>query len=86
MYEIEYTIYPDGRVEQLVKGIKGPKCLEVTKEINEKLGEVTETKPTPEYYEQEVEVSLNAEEHQTVGWSGSSGWGASGDSEDLPEW
>jgi len=45
-----------GRVEEVVRGVKGEACLEVTAAINEALGEVIATKPTEEMYEQEVEV------------------------------
>ena len=36
--EIEFTINPDGSVGIAVKGAKGKKCTEITKEIEEALG------------------------------------------------
>ena len=56
MIEIEFTIHSDGRVEQTVKGAKGRQCIDITEKINEALGEVYETEPTVEMYEQEVVV------------------------------
>merc|ERR1719164_255866 len=62
MEELEFIIHPDGRVEERVRGVKGNNCVEVTAKINEALGEVIESKPTKEMYEQKVTVS----EEQTV--------------------
>jgi hypothetical protein len=71
-----------------VTGIKGNNCVEVTAKINKALGEVYETKPTKEMFEQKVEVSVDATVSE--GWGGSSTWGsgsgASSDSGDLPSW
>jgi hypothetical protein len=83
--ELEFIIYPDGRVEERVRGIKGANCQEVTAEINKALGEVYESKPTKEMFEQKVELSVDAE--NTVsdsGWgTGSSTWGSSSDDGDA---
>jgi hypothetical protein len=43
-------------VEQLVQGVKGKQCLEITAAIEEALGEVVSQKPTEEMFEQEVTV------------------------------
>ena len=45
---VKFRIYPDGRVEETVSGIRGSDCTKVTEELNEKLGKVTQTKPTEE--------------------------------------
>ena len=42
---VKFRIYPDGRVEETVSGIRGSDCTKVTEELNEKLGKVTQTKP-----------------------------------------
>ena len=55
--QIEFKIYPDGRVEELVRGVKGNNCHKVTEKINEQLGEVVASKPTEEMYEQELQVT-----------------------------
>lgn len=52
--EIEFTIGPDGNVGISVKGAKGKKCTEITKEIEEALGIVTNRTYTGEYYEEET--------------------------------
>lgn len=36
--QIEFKIYPDGRVEETVRGVKGNNCHKVTEKINEALG------------------------------------------------
>jgi hypothetical protein len=46
---IEYTIRPDGTVEERVEGIAGPRCELVTEGFEESLGEVTERVYTAEY-------------------------------------
>ena len=51
--EIEFTINPDGSVGIAVKGAKGKKCTEITKEIEEALGIVTNRTYTGDYYQQE---------------------------------
>lgn len=55
--QIEFKIYPDGRVEELVRGVKGSNCHKITEKINEQLGEVVVTQPTEEMFEQEVQVT-----------------------------
>jgi hypothetical protein len=55
--QIEFKIYPDGRVEELVRGVKGNNCHKVTEKINEQLGEVVSTRTTEEMYEQELQVT-----------------------------
>ena len=37
---VKFRIYPDGRVEETVSGIRGSDCTKVTEELNEKLGKV----------------------------------------------
>lgn len=53
-YEIDIEVRPDGSVGLGVKGAKGKKCKEITKFLEEALGDVTHVEPTPEYYEEEV--------------------------------
>jgi hypothetical protein len=54
--EIEFTINPDGSVGIAVKGAKGKKCTEITQEIEEALGIVTNRTYTSEYYQQEEQI------------------------------
>ncbi len=51
--EIEFTINPDGSVGIEVKGAKGKSCMELTREIEEALGIVSNRTYTSEYYQQE---------------------------------
>ena len=74
--ELEFIIHPDGRVEERVRGVKGIECAALTEEINKALGEVYETKPTNEMYEQKVEVEVEAEATVSEGW-GTTSWGQS---------
>jgi hypothetical protein len=55
-YEIEFTIADDGKVSFEVKGLKGKRCLEVTKEIEQALGIVVNREHTSEYYQQDVQL------------------------------
>lgn len=48
---LEFTIYPDGRVVETVKGIKGENCAKLTEDIEDKLGTVTSRKHTDERYQ-----------------------------------
>lgn len=54
--EIEVVIKPDGSVTFEVKCAKGPSCMDLTRAIEQSLGEVVETERTPEFY-QEAEES-----------------------------
>jgi len=74
--QIEFKIYPDGRVEETVRGVKGNNCHKVTGKINQALGEVVATRPTEEMFEQDVTVQTTL--YQTTAsdsdWEGSSTW------------
>lgn len=72
--QIEFKIYPDGRVEETVRGIKGENCHKVTEKINEALGKVVATQPTAEMFEQEVEVENTLYNKESSSWEGSSSW------------
>mmetsp|Transcript_26847 Transcript_26847/g.73841 ORF Transcript_26847/g.73841 Transcript_26847/m.73841 type:complete len:136 (-) Transcript_26847:323-730(-) len=70
---IEFKIYPDGRVEETVKGVQGESCLEVTRSINEKLGNVISTSPTEEMFQEEVTIDQTLYNSNTEGGSGDGG-------------
>ena len=61
-HEIEFTIDDNGNVSFEVKGVKGSKCLEITKEIEEVLGLVVNREHTAEYYQTEVQQSETIEQ------------------------
>ncbi|MHC4831509.1 MAG: DUF2997 domain-containing protein [Planctomycetota bacterium] len=53
-HEIEITIDDDGNVSFEVKGVKGKKCLEITKDLEEALGMVKSREHTGDYYQTDV--------------------------------
>ncbi len=61
-HEIDITIDDDGNVSFEVKGVKGKKCLEITKELEEALGIVKDRRKTGEYYETEVTYGRHIEQ------------------------
>ena len=65
---IKFKIYPDGRVEETVIGIKGEECLKVTEEINDKLGKVVSTQNTEEMMEQPVTDQNKVYESNKAQW------------------
>ncbi len=50
--QIKFTIRQDGLVSEEVLGVVGDTCQDLTKSIEEKLGEVTYVETKPEYYQQ----------------------------------
>ncbi len=78
MEQIEFKIFPDGRVEEIVRGVKGNNCNKVTEDINQALGEVIISQPTEEMFEQPIVLDNTLT--QTLGdvggdsWEGQSSW------------
>ena len=62
---LEFIIYPDGRVVETVKGIKGEQCTQLTAEIEDKLGNITYREDTDERYQTTTE---NAKQPQWDRW------------------
>jgi len=50
-FKVEFTINPDGTVEEKVIQGGGKSCLEVTKQIEESLGGGRSTELLPEYHQ-----------------------------------
>ena len=48
---IRFRIRPDGRVEEVVEGIAGHGCEQLTERIEEKLGVVQQRQPTSEAFQ-----------------------------------
>lgn len=71
---IEFRIFPDGRVEEIVKGVRGVNCNKVTEEINAALGKVIDTVPTEEMFEQELTINTEVTISEGSDWEGSSSW------------
>ena len=55
---IKFTIRQDGTVTEEVMGVIGNQCQEITKSIEEKLGNVVYVEPKPEYYQSQENVTL----------------------------
>jgi hypothetical protein len=58
---IRYRILPDGQVEQLVEGVAGPSCEQLTERIEARLGRVQQRQRTVESYQT---TSIAAEDSQ----------------------
>jgi hypothetical protein len=50
--ELVIHIAPDGSVSVEVKGVPGPECTEVSKFLEDSLGEVIQRERTSEYYQE----------------------------------
>jgi hypothetical protein len=79
--ELEFIIYPDGRIEERVLGVKGADCQKLTEKINQELGEVYSTEATAEMFEQPVQVNVEEEVENTQ-----SAWSDSGSSYGGSTW
>ena len=61
---LKFTIRQDGLVTEEVFGAVGNECQDITKSIEEKLGNVTYVETKPEYYQQE-NVTLQHNKNKT---------------------
>ena len=64
---LKFNIRQDGTVSEEVSGVVGNQCQEITKSIEEKLGNVNYVEVKPEYYQSQENVTLqhNQNENQT---------------------
>ena len=69
METLEFIIYPDGRVKEMVTGVIGRSCEEVTRKIEEQLGNVVSREATSDYYAQTVQQSAMTETQTQVSYS-----------------
>lgn len=60
MEELEFVIYPDGRVVEKVTGIVGSSCAEVTAALEAQLGVVLSQQTTSEFFAPVVQQSTSA--------------------------
>ncbi|PZV14712.1 MAG: hypothetical protein DCF20_12055 [Pseudanabaena sp.] len=74
MENLEFIIYPDGRVEELVTGIIGSSCAEVTAAIEAKLGIVAHRELTSENFAQQQVISQSATQLDRVSDTDASGF------------
>lgn len=66
METLEFIIFPDGRVQETVTGIVGSSCAEVTAEIEAKLGPVTHSQQTSDYFAINSTQRLDSEASQSL--------------------
>ena len=65
---LKFTIRQDGLVSEEVMGVVGNACQDLTKSIEEKLGEVTYIETKPEFYQQQntqTDVTLQHNQNKT---------------------
>ncbi len=65
MEELEFVIYPDGRVVEKVTGIVGSSCAEVTAALEAQLGVVLSQQKTSEFFTPVVQQSKPAIQQAT---------------------
>lgn len=68
METLEFTIYPDGRVQEKVTGIIGATCADVTAAIEAELGQVISHQPTSEFFNEVLHQSTAATTQATSEW------------------
>ena len=68
---IKFSIAQDGTVTETVEGVKGPSCESLTKEIEDKLGNVESRIHTGDYYtkvqDHELETIVEEFTHDSEG-------------------
>ena len=62
--KLKFTIRQDGLVTEEVFGAIGNECQEITKSIEEKLGEVSYVETKPEYYQTQENVTLQHDQNK----------------------
>ena len=63
--KLKFSIRQDGLVSEEVFGAVGNECQDITKSIEEKLGNVTYVETKPEYYQNNVTLQHDTNEDQT---------------------
>ena len=64
-HTLKFTIRQDGLVTEEVFGTVGNECQDITKSIEEKLGNVTYVETKPEYYQNNVTLQHDTNQDQT---------------------
>ena len=62
--KLKFTIRQDGHVTEEVTGTTSHECVELTREIDNKLGELETRQFKPEFYSNNVSLQLNQNETQ----------------------
>ena len=61
---LKFNIRQDGTVSEEVSGVIGNQCQEITKSIEEKLGNVVYVETKPEYYQSQENVTLQHNQNE----------------------
>ena len=61
---LKFNIRQDGTVSEEVSGVVGNQCQEITKSIEEKLGNVNYVEVKPEYYQSQENVTLQHNQNE----------------------
>ena len=61
-HDLHIRIDENGEVSIEVKGVDGPRCVLVTRELEEELGLVTEQVKHSEYYKEETTTEVNVDQ------------------------
>ena len=64
-HTLKFTIRQDGLVTEEVFGAVGNECQDITKSIEEKLGNVNYVETKPEYYQNNVTLQHDTNQDQT---------------------
>ena len=56
--ELEIVISPSGDIQISVNGMKGSKCVDLTKSLEEALGHAVQRTLKPEYYESGISTEI----------------------------
>ena len=59
-HTIRYRIRPDGRVEEVVEGVQGSGCSELTERIESRLGSVQQRLSTAEAFQSQPQAAAGA--------------------------
>jgi hypothetical protein len=58
-HDLKITISETGEVQLEVEGIKGSKCLDITKDIENELGETLTREKKSEFYQNDVHINTD---------------------------
>tara|TARA_B100000287_G_scaffold243904_1_gene229308 strand:+ start:171 stop:380 length:210 start_codon:yes stop_codon:yes gene_type:complete len=61
---IKFSIKQDGTVTEEVTGVEGTSCIDLTEEIENKLGHVKWTKESTDYYKLPLEENVTLQHNQ----------------------
>ena len=61
---LKFNIRQDGTVSEEVSGVVGNQCQEITKSIEERLGNVSYVEVKPEYYQSQENVTLQHDQNK----------------------